>query len=117
MRKILRAERPTATLLTEIHPITLAAPLQGLEQVGEDVVELAARTGGWILVRDAEAVDAQALEKLHRQIGAKGRVWVDRTVKATPARPIATAVHEFMAGAGLDRWNVLIRLEFGGDLP
>lgn len=117
LRKVLRTARPTATLLTELHPSTLAAPLQGLEQFGEDVVELAAHTGGWIVVRDAEPVDEQALEKLHRQIGVRGRVWVERTVKATPARPVVTAVRELMSGAGLNRWNVLIRVESGGDIP
>jgi hypothetical protein len=117
LRKVLRAARPTATLLTEIHSATLAAPLQGLEQFGEDVVELTAHTGGWIVVRDAEAVDGQTLDRLHRQIGSGGRVWVERTVNVAQARRVVTAVHALMAGAGRDRWNVLIRVESGGGLP
>jgi uncharacterized protein with GYD domain len=117
LRKVLRAVRPTATLLTEIHPSTLVAPLQGLEQFGEDVMELVAHTGGWIVVRDTEAVDGQALEKLDRQIGARGRVWVERTVKAADARSVVTAVQDLMGGAGLDRWNILIHIKSEGDLP
>jgi len=117
LRKVLRTVRPTATLLTEIHHSTLTAPLQGLEQFGEDVAELVAHTGGWIVVRDMEAVDGQALEKLDRQIGARGRVWVERTVKAADTRPVVTAVQELMAGAGLERWNILIRIKAEGDLP
>lgn len=117
LRKELRAARPTATLLTEIHPSTLTAPLQGLEQFGEDVAELAAKTGGWIVVRDAEAVEGLVLERLSRQIGTGGRVWVERTVKVTPARSVVTAVQELMAESGLDRWNVVIRIESGRDLP
>jgi hypothetical protein len=117
LRKVLRAVRPTATLLTEIHPSTLAAPLQGLEQFGEDVMELVTHTGGWIVVRDTEAVDGQALEKLDRQIGARGRVWVERTVKAADARPVVAVVQQLTGEAGLDRWNILIRIKSEGDLP
>jgi hypothetical protein len=117
LRKVLRAARPTATLLTEIHPSTLAAPLQGLEQFGEDVVELVAHTGGGIVVRDMEAVDGGALEILHRQVGASGRVWVERSVKAMQNRPVIPVVPELIAGPGPDRWNVLIRIKSGGDLP
>ena len=117
LRTLLRAVRPTATLLAEIHSTTLADPLQGLEQFGEDVVELAAQTGGGLVVRGAEPVDPQVLEKLHRQISTKGRVWVERTVEVTQDRPVMTAVQELMAGAGPDRGNVLIRIESGRDLP
>lgn len=117
LRNVLREARPTATLLTEIHPSTLTAALQGLEQFGEDIVELVAQTGGWIVIRDVETIDEQALEKLNRQIGTTGRVWVERSVKATQNRPVMTVVRELIAGAGLDRWNVLIRIESGGDLP
>ena len=117
LRKVLRAARPTATLLTEIHPSTLTAPLQGLEQFGEDVVELAAYTGGEIVVRDMEAVDGGVLDTLHRQVGASGRVWVERSVKAMQNRPVNAVVSELMAGPGLERWNVLIRIKSGGDLP
>lgn len=117
LRKMLRAARPTATLLTEIHPSTLVAPLQGLERYGEDVVELVAHTGGEIVVRDMEAVDGGALETLHRQVGAGGRVWVERSVQAMQNRPVNAVVSELMAGPGLERWNVLIRIKSGGDLP
>jgi uncharacterized protein with GYD domain len=117
LRTLLRAARPTATLLIEIHPSTMAAPLQGLEQFGEDVMELVTHTGGWIVVRDTEAVDGQALEKLDRQIGARGRVWVERTVKAADARPVVAVVQQLTGEAGLDRWNILIRIKSEGDLP
>jgi hypothetical protein len=117
LRNVLREARPTATLLTEIHPSTLTAALHGLEQFGEDIVELVAQTGGWIVVRDVETIDEQALEKLNRQIGTTGRVWVERSVKATQNRPVLTVLPELIAGPGLDRWNVLIRIESGGDLP
>ncbi len=117
LRKVLREARPTATLLTEIHPSTLTAPLQGLEQFGEDIVELVAQTGGWIVVRGMEPVDEQALENLYRQLGTKRRIWVERSVKATKDRSVMTAVHELIKEGGLERWNALIRVEFGEGVP
>ena len=117
LRKVLRAVRPTATLLTEIHSSTLASPLQGLEQFGEDLMELVTHTGGWIVVRDVETVDGPALDRLDRQIGARGRVWVERTLHAADVRPVVSAVQELMSGTDLDRWNVLIRIKSEGDLP
>ena len=117
LRKVMRAVRPSATLLAEIHPTTVVAPLQGFEQFGEDVAELVAHTGGWILVRDVEEVGGQVLDTLQRQIGTSGQVWVERTVKASQVRPVVTALHDVMAGANSAQWNVLIRIESGGDLP
>jgi hypothetical protein len=117
LRKVLRAARPTAILLAEIHSSTLAAPLQGLERFGEDVAELVARTGGWIVVRGDESLEARALDKLHRQIGAKGRVWVERSLKTTEESPVLPALPDLIEGFGLDQSNVLIRTEFGVGVP
>lgn len=117
LRKVLRTARPTAILLTEIHSSTLAAPLQGLERFGEDVAEMVAHTGGWIVVRSDESIDAQALERLHRQIGAKGRVWVERLPKTTQDRAGLTALRELITGFGLDQWSVLIRVDSGEAIP
>jgi hypothetical protein len=94
LRAALRMGNPRATVVTEIHRVTLETPLVGLEQYGEDVAEFLQRTSGAILVR-REAGDDPLFEKLERQLGTSDRIWTGVT------RPLSEAREP-------PRWNVLI---------
>lgn len=77
LRTVMRERNPTATVLIEVHQSTLSDPVQGLEQYGEDIAELAQRTGGSIVVRRESPGGEALIEKLGRQLGASERVWVE----------------------------------------
>jgi hypothetical protein len=90
LRTVLRERHPTATLLVEVHHTTLRAPVQGLEQYGEDITELAQRTGGALVVRRGGPDDEALLDQLSRHLGAVERVWV-AVPTAAPAGPASIA--------------------------
>jgi hypothetical protein len=118
LRKVLREHTHTATLSVEVHQSTLTAPLQGLETFGEDVAELALRTGGSVVVRREGAGGAAAFEQLGRQAGAPDRVWVGVTVKAGTDLP---SIGDLKTSIGyLDeygRWNMVIEVESAQAVP
>lgn len=77
VRTVLRERYPAAALLIEVHQTTLAAPVQGLEQYGEDITELAQRTGGSIVVRLEGSSGEALIGKLAQQLGTTDRVWME----------------------------------------
>jgi hypothetical protein len=118
LRKVLRERNPAATLSIEVRQSSLATPLQGLEQFGEDVAELSSNTGGSLVVRHEGIEGETALEKLGRQLGGQDRVWIGLSVK-TATRPVAMG--EFNRSiadlAAFGRWNRVIRAESAQTIP
>lgn len=118
LRKVLRERNPAATLSIEVRQSSLATPLHGLEQFGEDVAELSSNTGGSLIVRH-EGIEGEAvLERLVRQLGGPDRVWIGLSVK-TSTRPVA--MEEFNQSiadrAVLSRWNRVIHAESSQTIP
>ncbi len=77
LQKVLRERHPTAMLLVEVHPQTLLDPVTGLEQYGENILELAQRTVGAIVVRHDDPGVEPLIDRLGLQLGATDRVWVE----------------------------------------
>jgi hypothetical protein len=109
IRTALRERNPAASLLIEVHQTTLTAPVQGLEQYGEDITDLAQRTGGSMVLRpDGSAGDA-LMDKLAQQLGTTDRVWVE-IPSVTAYRLMSTADHQASA-AGIPQvrqWSTII---------
>lgn len=108
LRNALRETNPVATLLVEVHPAALTAPLLGLEQYGEDLAELSSHTGGWIVMRQ-DGVDGEALlQKVGQQAGMMDRLWLGVSVKTTSPLSMEglSQVLPDLVAAG--RWNRLV---------
>lgn len=118
LRKVLRELNPTATLLIEVHQVALSAPLQGLEEYGEDLVDLAQRTGGSLVVRrEGGGVDT-LLEKLGQQPGMVDRVWVGVSAKMSSTPPSMEGVKQSLLDTvGSSRWNILVVTESAQAVP
>lgn len=118
LRKVLQERNPAATLSVEVRQSSLTTPLQGLEQFGEDVVELSQHGGGSLVVRYEGVAGEAALEKLGRQLGGPDRVWIGLSVK-TATRPVA--MEEFNRSianlAEFGRWNRVIHTESVQTIP
>ncbi|HSA62112.1 MAG TPA: tetratricopeptide repeat protein [Nitrospiraceae bacterium] len=118
LRKALRESNPTAMTLVEVHQVTLSAPLQGLEQYGEDLAELAPRTGGSVVVRREGEGGEALLEKLGQQLGTMNRVWmgVPMKVAAIPLSmgELKQSLSEISDSA---RWNMLILPDSARSVP
>ena len=112
LRKVLRESNPTATMLVEVHQITLSAPLQSLEQYGEDLAELTQRTGGSVVVRREGFGGEALLEKLGQQLGSVDRLWVGVSTKmaSTPSF-MGELKRSLLDVAESDRWNTVILTE------
>ncbi len=118
LRKVLRESNPTTTMLVEVHQSTLAAPLQGLEQYGEDLVELTPRIGGSVMVRQEGAGGESVLEKLGQQLGTTDRVWIGISVKAATLPLSMGGLKQSILGvAESGRWNMLIQIEPAQTVP
>jgi hypothetical protein len=112
LRKVLREHNHTATLSVEVHQSTLTDPLRGIEAFGEDVAELALRTGGSVVVRREGVGGAAAFERLERQAGAPDRVWVAVAVKAGTDLPSMGDLKTLVGGLDeYGRWNMVIEIE------
>jgi hypothetical protein len=112
LRKVLRESTPTAAMLVEVHQATLSVPLQGLEQYGEDLAELAPRTSGSVVVRREGAGVETLLEKLGQQLGTMDRVWVGISVKMATIPPsIGELKQSIIDRAESGQWNMLIQTE------
>jgi hypothetical protein len=97
LRSVLREQLPTAGLSIEVHQATLITPLAGLEQYGEDIAEVAQRTGGSIVVL-RESPDASGpLEKLGQQLRTSERLWVEIPMSMAALPPSAAALQGAMA--------------------
>jgi hypothetical protein len=118
LRKVLRESNPTATMLVEVHYTTLSAPLQGLEQYGEDLAELAPRAGGSVVVRrEGTGVDA-LLEKLGQQLGTTDRLWVGISAKTSTGPPSMEGVKQVLADSvESGRWNIVVLPESVSAIP
>jgi hypothetical protein len=118
LRKVLRESNPTATVLVEVHQVTLSAPLQGLEQYGEDLAELAPRGGGSVVVRREGAGGDALLEKLGQQVGTTERVWVGVPAKMAAVLPSMGGLMQSLSDIGeASRWNVVILTESAQPVP
>jgi hypothetical protein len=118
LRKLLRERNPAATLSIEVHQSSLMTPLQGLEQFGEDVAELAPNTGGSLVVRDGGIAGEAALEKLGRQLGGPDRVWIGIPMKMATFPVAIEDLNRSIADlAGLRRWNMVIYPESAQTVP
>ncbi|TKS61943.1 MAG: hypothetical protein EWM72_00069 [Nitrospira sp.] len=118
LRKVLRESTPTATMLVEVHQISLSVPLQGLEQYGEDLAELATRTSGSVVVRHEGAGGEMLLEKLGQQLGTMDRVWVGIPVKLATIPPSIGGLKQSIFDiAESGRWNMLVLTESAQTVP
>lgn len=118
LRKVLREHNHTATLSVEVHQSTLTAPLQGLEEFGEDVAELATRTGGSVVVRHEGTAEEGLLKKLGRQAGSPDRVWVGVAVKVGTSPPSMGELKASLAHLAEDgRWNMVVDVESTQPVP
>lgn len=118
LRKLLRERNPAATLSIEVHQSSLMTPLQGLEQFGEDVTELAPNTGGSLVVRDEGVAGEAALEKLGRQLGGPDRVWIEVPMKMATFPVALGELNRVIADlAGFRRWNMVIYAESAQTVP
>lgn len=86
LRTKLREVNPAAGLLVEVHEAAVEAPLQALEQYGEDLAELAQRAGASIAVRSTGPQGEALFEKLGQQLGAMERVWGEIPVEVGTGR-------------------------------
>lgn len=118
LRNAFRETSSTASLLVEVHETTLQTPIEGLEQYGEDVVDLAQRTGGAIVVRRDGKNGETQLDKLGKHLGAVDRVWVGVPVRV-PAIPssIGDVKQSVAAVPESGRWNVFLMAESAESVP
>jgi hypothetical protein len=118
LRRVLRELNPTATLLVEVHQVTLSAPLQGLEQYGEDLAELVPRAGGSVVVQREGAGGGALLEKLGQQLGTLDRLWVGVSVKVDAVPPSMGGLKQLLSDlAESSRLNVVILTESALTVP
>lgn len=118
LRKVLRERNPATTLSIEVRQSSLTTPLQGLEQFGEDVVELSSNAGGLLVVRYEGIVGEAAFEKLSRQLGGPDRVWIGLSVKTSTRPLVMEELNQAIADrAILSRWNRVIHAESGQTIP
>jgi hypothetical protein len=118
LRRVLREHHHTATLGVEVHQSSLTAPLEGLKEFGEDVTELAAQTGGSVVVRREGPNGDAALQKLGRQTGMAGRVWVGVAVKSVNSPPtMAELKTSIMDLEEYAQWNMLLEIEPAQAVP
>lgn len=118
LRKLIRERNPAATLLIEVHQSSVTAPLQGIEQFGEDVAELAPNTGGSLVVRDEGIAGEAALEKLGRQLGGPERVWIGLSVRLATFPVAIEELNRSVANlAEFRRWNMVIHAESAQTVP
>ena len=118
LRKVLRESNPTATMLLEVHQVTLSTPLQGLEQYGEDLAELVTQgTGSVVVRREGEGGEA-LLEKLGQQLGTVDRVWVGVSAKVAASPPSMEGLTQSLAEiAEPGRWNIMVVTESADAVP
>lgn len=118
LRKVLREVNPIATTIVEVHQATLSAPLQGLEQYGEDLAELVPPTGGSVVVRQEEPAGGAPVEKLGEQLGIPERVWIGVRMNV-PAVPLPVgALTAFLSDhPQATRSNLVIRLDSPRSVP
>ena len=118
LRKALRATNPTATVLVEVHRATLTSPLEGLEQYGEDIVELLQRTGGSMMVRLDDKEVETPFDQLEQQLGTMGRFWVGISVIATTIPPSMAGLKTALSGLPeFDRRNILVMTDSASAVP
>lgn len=95
LRNALRQISPTAMLLIEVRQASLITPLQGLEQYGEDLAELFARSAGSVVVRHEEDDIQLLLERMgQRQDPMADRLWVGVSVRAAAGPPSIAEIKE-----------------------
>jgi hypothetical protein len=93
LRQVLREANPTATILAEVHQTTVAAPLQGLEQYGEDLAELNSRTGGSVVLRQEPAGAASLVEaSAQDKSGLMDHAWIGVSFKQPASSSVAGAL-------------------------
>lgn len=105
LRDVLRETTPGATVLMEVHQATLDMPLTGLDQYGEDLAELAHRTGSSFVVTREDSSGGGRLEKLRQQLGARDRIWVG---VAPTDRTIGNVKKALLEKPELEGWNVFV---------
>jgi hypothetical protein len=118
LRKVLREVNPVAMTIVEVHQSTLSAPLQGLEQYGEDLAELVPPTGGSVVVRQEQPGGEAPVEKLGEQLGTPDRAWVGVRMTA-PAVPLPVgALTSFLSDhPESTRSNLVILLDSPRSVP
>jgi hypothetical protein len=119
LRNVLREANPAATMLVEVHQLAVMDPLQGLEQYGEDLVELMSRSGASVAVQQGET-DRDALwEKFGDRVGLRERAWLGIPVKLGTGPPsLGGLSQELRDMVEIGRWsNVLLHAESGLPVP
>lgn len=118
LRKALRETNPMATILVEVHRATLTSPLQGLEQYGEDIVQLLQRTSGSMMVRLDDTGLETPFAQLEQQLGMMDRFWIGIPAIATTSPPSAAGLKTALSGLPeLDRWNILVTTDSAAAVP
>ena len=118
LHQALRADHYTATLAVEVHQSSLTAPLEGLAEFGEDVVELATQPGWSVVVRREGAEGEAALQKLGRLAGVPDRIWAGLSVKTGTSPPAMRDVYLSVRGVNeYARWNLLVEVEPATAVP
>lgn len=118
LRKAFRETGSSATLLVEVHEATVRTPIEGLEQYGEDVVDLAQRTGGAIAVRRDGRNGEMQLDKLGKHMGGLDRVWVSVPVRVAAVPSSVGDVKQLVAAVPESgRWNVFLTADSVESVP
>lgn len=101
LRDVFRETTPGATVLMEVHQATVDMPLAGLDQYGEDLAELAHRTGSSFVVTREDFDREGRLEKLGQQLGTRDRVWRGMASAGRPKKAL-------LERPELGGWNVFV---------
>ena len=118
LRKALRETNPTATVLVEVHRATLTSPVEGLEQYGEDIVQLLQRTSGSMLVRLDDKRVEMPFAQLEHQLGTTDRFWIGIPAISTTSPPSAAGLKTALSGLPqLNRWNILVMTDSAPPVP
>lgn len=119
LHHVLRETNPAATLLVEVHQLALTDPLGGLEQYGEDLVELMSRQDTSVVVPQEETGGDALWERFGQQSGMRERAWVAVPVKVGTVPPSLGGLSQRLRDvAVLGPWsNVLIQGESGPAVP
>ena len=118
LRKALRETNPTATVVIEVHRATLTSPLQGLEEYGEDIIELLQRTGGGVMVRHDNTGVETPVEQLEQQLGERDRFWIGIPVIADTITPSAAGLKTALSSLPhFDGWNILVMTDSASAVP
>jgi hypothetical protein len=105
--------------LVEVHQLAVTDPFRGLEQYGEDLVELMSRNDTSVVVQQGETGGDALWERFGRESGMRERAWIAIPLKLGTTPPSLGELSQELRGAAeTGPWsNVLIQAESGPAVP